>query len=39
MCVGRISNLLYKKYYGILRRYDWSIQQYRNFMRNLFDTA
>ena len=27
------------KYYGILRRYDWSMPQFRNFMINLCDAA
>ena len=35
------NNLQAIKYYGILRRYDWSMYtaQCRNFMRNLCDVA
>ena len=27
------------KYYGILRRYNWSMLQIRNFMKNVYDAA
>ena len=35
-----LSNILQSiKYYGALRRYNWSMLQCRNFMRNLYDVA
>ena len=33
------NNLRSIKYYGTLRRYNWTMLQCRNFMRNLCDSA